>query len=474
MFQNFLLDRLREIAGEQNVSDDPETLRSHSRDPGPYPPLMPGVVVTPTGTEIVSRIMRFCNEAKTPVLPFGSAYSFTGTSNRRGSSTIALDMKKMDRIIEINEENLTVRAEAGAIVGNVSDEVRKRGFYLNTVAVPYYRDTLGGMLSGVIGGGHPLYSTSNGLNNRDVVGLKVVLPSGEVVETNPLGSRSFMRDTNSPDITGMFIGDGGIFGVKTEAVMAMHPIPPAWKSGAAVFSSFEDAFGAISEACKVPQELLCDYLTMLSPEITEIYSAEMEGKFFGAVYFAHGFTEHGVDAKVRAAEAIFRKHGAQKSPDALVEFSEGIRTGEVYWKANEYTETMVHRGSCAFFSDAGSFKEIFLKLYAFMEERMQGAGGAFTPAYVIHGVGRNSLWANIIVNYESRDAEVKAYSIIRDLHALAAKLGVAFETHSGHAADLMGEYWSSEFRELILKIKKALDPNNVLNPGLWLAEPAKI
>jgi FAD/FMN-containing dehydrogenase len=481
MTQNSLIDRLCSIAGEGNVSLDPRDLQAHSRDPSPFPPITPGIVVTPTSTEIVSQIVEMCNETKSPILPFGEGYSFTGLSNRRGSSTIVMDMKKMNRIIKIDESNCVVRSETGVIVGNLSDQVKQRGYYLNTVAVPYYKDTLGGMISGVVAGGHPLYSSSAGLNNMDIVGLRVVLPQGAIVETNGSGITStstfqpFMRGTNSPDMTGMFVGDAGIFGIKTEAIMAMHPIPPFWSSGAYLFTSFDDAYSAICEASH-SEELLCDYLTILSPEITEIYTPSISGHptNWGLTYYAQGFTENDVDVRIRNVESIVQKHGGKEGTDALIEFSEGMRTGEVYWKINEYTETMIRRASCAFFASSGSFKNLFLKIYSLLQDSLQMSESSrkfgLTSAYVIHSVLQNSLWANVILNYDSQEAEPVAYRIIRDVHRLAAKLGATFETHGGYAADLMGAEWSEEFRGMMMSIKKTLDPNGVLNPGLWFSE----
>ncbi|HKW04828.1 MAG TPA: FAD-linked oxidase C-terminal domain-containing protein, partial [Nitrososphaerales archaeon] len=358
---------------------------------------------------------------------------------------------------------------------------REKGYYVNTVAIPYYDDTLGGMISGVIGGGYPLYSSSFGLDNKDILGLKVVLPTGRIIETNGRGVNvtskhlyPFMRETGSPDMTGMFIGDGGLFGIKTEATLAFHQIPPHWASGAWLFSNFENAYAAMYDFSKSP-EGLCDYLTILSPEITEIYTSKGNpDKSWGLVYYVQGFDRSEIHTKFSGAHLGFQKRGSTLDMGGLNEFSKGMRTGEAYWKKNQYSETLRKRASCAFFASSETFPNLFQQLYSNLKSRAERSESYFkkklSTSCVIHLVVRNCVWANLILNYESDEDSSVAYEIIRDVHRLGANLGATFEAHGGYAADLMGANWSNNFREMMLSIKRALDPNDILNPGLWFSE----
>jgi FAD/FMN-containing dehydrogenase len=472
------LDRLSSIVGSSNFSRDHDTLLKYSRDPSPFPAVLPTAVVTPTSTEKISQILDYCNETKTPVFPFGSGYSFTGLSNRRPGSAIAIDLKKMDRLIEINEGTLTVRAEAGIIVGNLSDKVRERGYYINTVALPYYQDTLGGMISGVVGGGYPLYSSQVGLNNRHIVGLKVVLPTGGVIETNGSGVSKearpavFMRETNSADVTGLFIGDGGIFGIKVEANLAMYPLPPFWKSGSFFFEDFADSYIGLIKASS-SEEVRCEYLNLLGPELTEIYRSGSggSGKVVSISYYLHGFTSKDVEYRVAQLEKIFRESRGVQGSETLSKFAEGIRTGQAYSKSSEYSETLIRRTACAFFGSKVSFPEIFSDIYSDLQKRLTSSKTRkIISSYVIHPVMRNCVWANIILNYNAEDEREEVYQLIRETHVLAANLGVTFETHGGFAADLMGTNWPGEFRNFMRGIKSTLDPNNILNPDLWFTQ----
>jgi FAD/FMN-containing dehydrogenase len=461
------LDRLSAIVGAANFSQENDMLLKYSRDPSPFPAVIPVAVVTPTSAEMIAQILEFCNDTKTPVFPFGSGYSFTGLSNRREGSAIVLDMKKMNKLIEINEDTLTVRAEAGIIVGDLSDRVRERGYYINTVALPYYVDTLGGMISGVVGGGYPLYSSQVGLNNKHIVGLKVVLPTGAIVETNATKG-PFIRETNSPDLTGLFIGDGGIFSVKTEATLTMYPTPPFWRSGSFFFESFDSAYNALTKASS-SEEVRCEYLNLLSPEITEIYRSGSSDprKLLSISYYLQGFTTAEVEYRATQAERIFGESGGIPGSDSLSKFAEGIRTGQAYSRPSEYSESLIRRTACAFFASKVSFREIFSSVHSDLQRRVASSKSRVTLSYVIHPVVRNCIWTNIILNYDSDDAREDVYQLIRTTHIQAADLGVTFETHSGFAADLMGARWSGEFRNFVQGMKRNLDPNNILNPDLW-------
>jgi FAD/FMN-containing dehydrogenase len=464
------------IVGEKNVSIDDKALRSHSEDQSPFAAVIPGMVVTPVSAEEISEILELCNKTRTPVMPFGSGYSFTGLSNKKGSSTLVIDMKKLDKVLEIDEENQSVTAECGIIVGNLTDKIREMGYYVNTVAVPYYKDTLGGMISGVVGGGYPLYASSVGLNNRHILGLKVVLPNGAILEVGGKGSNiysnsSHMREANAPDITGLFVGDGGLFGIKAEATLAFYPLPPHWRSRSWLFRNFEDLWNAIDKLMSNKQ-LLYDCLSAFSPSITEVYTTGGESvkNGCGLVYYTHDFSEKEVASKESRADQICLSSRGVSGPDALNEFAERLRNGEAYWKASEFTELLVRRASCAYFTSKAAFKNSFSSIQSLVEERVaeaRKAGANLTTAYIIHIILQNTVWADAIVYYYSDETRPLVHDIMREAHKFAATQGVTFETHGGYAADVMASCWSPALRELIKTVKNNLDPNEVLNPGLW-------
>lgn len=160
-----------------------------------------------------------------------------------------LDTRRLNRII-VDEVDMTVTAQCGVILSDLQDAVGERGFECQTVAVPQRYTTLGDVLSGVVGGGLPREMPTRGGTGQFVLGLTVVLPDGTLVKTNAGGSnvhrtRSVVSATDGPTLTQLFIGDGGLLGVKVEATLRLLPIAPHMDAGAWMFDELDQAWQAL-------------------------------------------------------------------------------------------------------------------------------------------------------------------------------------------------------------------------------------
>ncbi len=471
-------DSFRSIVGYEYASTNEEALEEYSQDQSPFPAIQPEMILKPRTTEEVSEILKLCNKARVSVMPFGSGYSFSGLSNRKGSAMIVLDMKRMSRLLEINQENLYVRAECGAIVGNLADKILKKGYYINTVTVPYYHDTLGGMISGVIGGGIPQFSSSVGFNNRHILGLKVVLPTGTIVETSGFGTNvhggtAHMRETNAPDITGLFVGDGGIFGVKTEATLAMYSLPPYYDFSSWLFKSFKKAWKALY-ALMSSKEILFDSLTFHSPSIPRSYTkgTETHGEACGLAYYVHAFSNKEVERKKSIAERMFRENGGHAGTRDLNRFAENVRSGGSFRKPTHFVGSNVKRAACTYFTPKSSFLQTFLKVESYVQQMVTKAnrmGLDLASGYIVHPMLNNTVYGNHVVYYHDDPSKSAVYKILKEANLIAIREGAYPETHGGYAADSMGGAWTTEFRSLIGAVKSTLDPKGTVNPKLWFS-----
>ena len=187
----------------------------------------------PGTTEEVAAIVKLANRTRTPIVPKGGGGSVSTfpplyVGDQRN---ILIDTHRLNRILDIDTTYMTVTAECGVILSQLTEEVNKHGFHIYTVDVPVHMDTVGGVLSGFLGGGEPSDMATSGTMNNYLLGLKVVLPTGEILQTgggpgtNVHQKRFLHREAGSSDMTGMFVGDGGSFGIKTEATFTIHPSP---------------------------------------------------------------------------------------------------------------------------------------------------------------------------------------------------------------------------------------------------------
>jgi FAD/FMN-containing dehydrogenase len=208
-----LLSQLAEIVGQDYVSNRPEDLYIYSRDPGAQEPRSADYVVMPATVAEVQRIIRLANREKIAITPMGAGLTLSAlTVPLRGG--IVLDMKRMDRIIEVNEASRYAVIEAGVTQAALRAYLEKNHAHLqhSTPESPPTATVAGNIL--IHGHGHltPRY----GVNSQMVNGMEVVLPTGEVCK---LGSGSvspkwFSRDP-LPDLMGLFLGWLGTTGIVT-------------------------------------------------------------------------------------------------------------------------------------------------------------------------------------------------------------------------------------------------------------------
>jgi len=217
-----ILDSLKEILGERWVSNRPEELWYYSRDPGVLEPHLPDYVVAPQTPEQVQSIVQLAVRERVPVVPMGNAMALTGlVIPLRGG--IVVDMKRMNRILEVNE-----RARYAVVEGGTSQGALKA--YLQE-HYPHLRHSLPDAPAGttiaanVALHGQGRLTQQYGFNSEMVCGLEVVLPTGEIcrVGSPSLGPYWFSRSPTLPDLSGLFLGWLGTTGIITKVGLRLYP-----------------------------------------------------------------------------------------------------------------------------------------------------------------------------------------------------------------------------------------------------------
>jgi FAD/FMN-containing dehydrogenase len=213
---------LAEIVGESYVSDQPEEAYFYARDPGLMPTHEPDYVVVPKTVEEIQKIVRLANREKIPIVPMGAGMALTGlVIPLKGG--IVVDMKRMTRIIGVNEKARLVTVEGGTSQGLLKAYLEKNHPRLRH-SIPDSPATAT-IAANVMIHGQGRLSQQYGFNSDMVAGLEVVLASGEICK---IGSGSispdwFSKGAPMPDLSGLFLGWFGATGIITKVALKLYP-----------------------------------------------------------------------------------------------------------------------------------------------------------------------------------------------------------------------------------------------------------
>ncbi|MEJ2276646.1 MAG: FAD-binding oxidoreductase [Candidatus Lokiarchaeota archaeon] len=223
-----LYQKLQNIVSENFISNSELIRHSYSRNVDPVLQGIPDIVIRPKTSEEISEILKVANQENIPVIPRGGGDCEFGGSKPIGNNGIVLDMKRMDNVLNLDQDNLIVTVQAGISWGKLNEYLSDFGLYTGCMGP-------GSGMTASIGGGISHHSVGGGgcakygACTNQLVGLEVVLPTGEIIETgskaNKYAKYPFNRFGNGPDLAGLFCGDNGLYGVKTKVSLQVFPRP---------------------------------------------------------------------------------------------------------------------------------------------------------------------------------------------------------------------------------------------------------
>lgn len=426
----------------------------HDRGEKPTPP---DFVVHPANTQQVAEVLKIANTHGIPVIPWG------GGSGSQGGALpiyggIVLDMKRMNKIVEIDPVSMTVTVEVGINTQHLEWEVEKAGYSTMHFPASIACATLGGFIAHR---GTGVLSTKYGKIEDMIMSLEVVTPTGEIINTLPVP-----RHASGPSLTELYLGSEGTLGVVTRATMKIHPIPEARKFHAFLFKTMHDAMAAGSKIMT----------SRLQPCVIRLYDETETAKLVKRVlgidrkgaYLVFGFDgpEKIVDLQLEEACKICR---AQPHEDL------GTEAGQNWWDHRYkffYPPFMFHIPQAFGTLDTVATFANIEKVYWAMKNVVQDN---FPQATFI---GHFSHWydwgcmlyARFIIDEPPKDPNeaVALYNRIWDMAIRAAiKEGGVINEHHGVGLKLgriMRDLYGPAFK-VLESIKKTLDPNNIMNPG---------
>lgn len=467
-----LYEAIAAIVGTKYVIDDEFELIPYARDISYFPGVMPGIVVRPKTTEEVSAIVKLANRTGYPIVVKGGGQAGGGVTPGEARRNIMIDMGRMDEIT-VKIDDLKVVAGAGARLSTIDDALRPYGYYVNTVIGPYYTATVGGLFSGIAGAGFGKNVSSAGCNWTFVLGLKVVLPNGDIITTGAGPSSNnnreeiLFREVTGPDLTDLFISSGGAFGLITEATIRAIRIPAHMKAISYIVPTMEETWEIAKDFTAMDRVPYSNTIMFrMDNYMVKAIADGAEG--FGAYFFAcEGDDPEDVERRIQVISEVCERHGAVHGNPKMDHYAMTGTTG---------TMEMVHdvcANSCPFmtwesmFSRSRSLEYTKGLIAAFdaipgHREMATGAGLYMVPMGHIFLTG---------VTLRSALQTPEAEEHLRKTWEAGAKfmreIGTSSTYAQGTNSNYIAETWSPAYVRLMSAIKHTLDPNNIMCPGLW-------
>ena len=265
-----IVKELQAIVGENNlIFDDPDLLQNYSHDEvaGPQYARMPEAVVKPASAREISEIMKIANRHRVPVTPRGGGTGLScGAVPLCGGIVLALE--RMNRILEIDRENMVAVVEPGVVTSEIGKAVQEFGLFYAGYPMSFESCFIGGNLAENAGGGRAI---KYGVTGHYVLGLEAVLPTGEIVEMG--GKR--LKDVTGYDLIHLLVGSEGTLGIFTKITLRLLPRPAA----TAVLLI---PFGSASEAVEAFPRVIADAgILPTSIEFMDRLSVETVYRFLG-------------------------------------------------------------------------------------------------------------------------------------------------------------------------------------------------
>jgi len=451
-----IIRALEDIVGPENVSTDPVELLCYSRDASENQAL-PDVVVWPESTEQVSAILKLANEHKVPVTPRGAGTCLSGGPVPIKGG-ILMVMTKMNRILEINVEDMLALVEPGVVWQQLNDALEPFGLFLPPDPASGSVCTIGGCIAENAGG---VRAVKYGTFRDWVQALEVVLPTGEVMWT---GART-RKCVSGYDLVRLFVGSEGTLGVITKALLRLFPRP----RHRAVMSAYAPT---LKDAGRAVYFVMSRGLVPSAAEIMDRHTLEAVSKYAGMefpeceamlIFEFDGFTASDVRARLKEAKKLC------EASNLKVKVAESEAEANEIWRARKSASPALARlRPSSLHEDA----TVPTSKVADMLVRVREISERWGVLIATFGhAGDGNLHPVILFDERDPDERERAMKAAEDIFRAALELGGTLTGEHGiglSKARFFGLEHGSVELKVLKAIKRVLDPNGILNPGkIW-------
>jgi glycolate oxidase len=450
------IDYFTNLVGKENIYTDKAHKRAYSYD-ATRTFYEPDAVLFPRSEEDISKILKYCNENGIIIVPRGAGSGFTGGALPvNGGVVLALE-KHMNKIIEIDKENMLAIVQPGVINKELQRAVEEVGLFYPPDPASEEYSTLGGNVSENAGG---MRAAKYGITKDFVMALRAVLPNGDIIRAG----KKTIKDVAGYNIAGILIASEGTLGVITQITLKLLPKPRFAKSYMGIFPDVNSAMNAVfkslaSGANPVAMEFLDALVVKAVKEKLGIALPEDAGALL--VGDVDGNVQEEVEFQLKTLQESFSSNGA-------IDFKVASNSHErdEIWKAR--------RGASPSITIYGSKKlnediSVPRSMLPTALEKIYEIGAKYNLVVPCFGhAGDGNIHVNVMVDGSNQKELEDGHKAIEEIFKLVVDMGGTLSGEHGiglSKAEFMDIAFSQAELNLFKKIKEAFDPNNILNPG---------
>jgi glycolate oxidase len=462
MLDRDVIAKLAEIVGKNNILTMKADLVTYSYDAtADMPRQVPDVVVMPSSTEEIQKIVNLAREYDVALYPRGAGTNLSGgcIPLKRG---IVLSLQHMNKILDVDAENLTAVVQPGVIIQDLNNAIAKYGLIYPPDPGTVTTATMGGSVSENSGG---LRGLKYGVTKHYVMGMEVVLANGNKVR---FGGKT-VKNVTAYDFSNLFVGSEGTLGIITEITSKLIPAPKFRRTMMATFKTVEDAGNTVAgiiAAQVIPATLeIMDNKTI---SIVEDYAKAGLPVEAAALLLIEvdGMAETIVENEAEAVQKVVRTNNG----NLKIATSDAERDN--LWAARRAAlPALAQLGNCVILEDATvprSKITNMLTACATIGKKYNVTIGTFGHA------GDGNLHPTILADKNNKEEMERVHKAVDEIFAAALSFGGTLSGEHGIGMAKMkylGDELGQSGLDLMKSIKEALDPRYIINPGKMV--PAK-
>lgn len=461
MLPPVLLAELAERVGAAHVLTDAAALDRYGTDAARRG--RPAeVVVRPGSTAEVSAVVRACSHARVPFVPRGGGTGYTGGAVPLYGGVV-ISLERLNRILDIDQANLLAVVEPNVVTADLQAAVEAVGLFYPPDPASLRESVIGGNVAECAGGPRTF---KYGTTRRYVLGLEAVLPNGDVIRT---GSKA-VKSVAGYDLTQLLVGSEGTLAIITKVILRLIPKPPAVATLGATFETIDDAVTAVDE-------LLHARVVPATLEIVDAECLEAVARYVGRRLAPAGtgafllIEVDGLEAAVAEESARVAEAVGRARPTRVVRASSDAERQELWSVRRDVSPSLKLIAPVKFNHDVvvprGRVPQLFELVGRLRRE-------CRLPIPCFGHAGDGNIHVNIMVDPgepgaldQARRAERALFEGVVALEgSISGEHGIGFTK-----APFLGIELSNETIDLMRRLKRAFDPENLLNPGKIFPEP---